>query len=70
MPIHRFGEIDGQFYLDMRLGEGTDLGAWLRMHGPMEPDVAGARSRKALDAAHADDLRAAGRPGPRRRAAH
>jgi serine/threonine kinase PknH len=59
VPIHRFGEIDGRLYLDMRLVEGTDLGAWLRAHGPMPADAAVAvvgQVAKALDAAHADGL--------------
>jgi tRNA A-37 threonylcarbamoyl transferase component Bud32 len=55
VPIHRFGEIDGQLYLDMRLVEGVDLGAWLREHGAMPPDAAVAvigQVAQALDAAH------------------
>ncbi|MGQ0575112.1 MAG: serine/threonine-protein kinase [Pseudonocardia sp.] len=59
VPIHHFGDIDGRLYLDMRLVEGTDLGAWLREHGPMAPDVAVAvvgQVAQALDAAHVDGL--------------
>ncbi|WP_410637256.1 protein kinase domain-containing protein [Amycolatopsis sp. lyj-346] len=58
IPIHAYGEIDGQLYLDMRLVEGKDLKELLE-DGPLEParaariveQVAG-----ALDAAHADGL--------------
>jgi serine/threonine kinase PknH len=59
IPIHRFGEIDGRLYLDMRLVAGTDLGTWLRRHGPLAPDVAVAvvgQVAQALDAAHAAGL--------------
>ncbi|MDT7639390.1 MAG: serine/threonine kinase PknH, partial [Pseudonocardiales bacterium] len=59
VPIHGFGEIDGRLYLDMRLVEGTDVATWLRMHGPMSPDVAVAvigQVAQALDAAHAAGL--------------
>jgi serine/threonine protein kinase len=56
VPIHRFGEIDGRLYLDMRLVEGTDLGSWLHDHGPLSPAAAVAvisQVASALDAAHA-----------------
>jgi serine/threonine-protein kinase len=59
VPIHRFGEIDGRLYLDMRLVAGTDLGAWLADHGPLPPDVTIAvigQVASALDAAHAAGL--------------
>ncbi|HEX4247595.1 MAG TPA: serine/threonine-protein kinase [Pseudonocardia sp.] len=55
VPIHQFGEIEGRLYLDMRLVDGTDLAAWLRVHGPMQPAVAVAvvgQVAQALDAAH------------------
>lgn len=35
VPIHDFGEIDGQLYVDMRLINGVDLAAMLRRQGPL-----------------------------------
>ncbi|MEJ2863959.1 serine/threonine-protein kinase [Actinomycetospora flava] len=58
VPVHDFGEIDGQLYLDMRLIDGTDLGTLLR-DGPLEPRRAVAlvtQVAAALDAAHAAGL--------------
>jgi serine/threonine protein kinase, bacterial len=55
VPIHDYGEIDGQFYLDMRLIEGTDLRTRLSRFGPLKPARAVAIVRQiaaALDAAH------------------
>ena len=54
VPIHDFGEIDGQLFVDMRLIEGTDLGSVLNRFGPTgaaagsrdhRPDRLGARRR-------------------------
>jgi serine/threonine protein kinase, bacterial len=56
VPIHDYGEIDGQLYLDMRLIDGTDLSTMLRRTGPMSAARAVAIVRQiaaALDAAHA-----------------
>jgi serine/threonine protein kinase len=56
VPVHDFGEIDGQLYLDMRMIDGTDLRAILTRYGPLTPPRAVAVVRQiaaALDAAHA-----------------
>lgn len=56
VPIHDFGEIDGQLFVDMRIIEGTDLSTVLSRFGPMAPPRAVAVIRQiasALDAAHA-----------------
>ncbi|MGY1726693.1 serine/threonine-protein kinase [Geodermatophilus sp. SYSU D01062] len=59
VPIHRYGEVDGQLFLDMRLVEGEDLASLLRRAGRLSParavDVVGQVAR-ALDAAHAGGL--------------
>lgn len=55
VPIHDYGEIDGQVYVDMRLVPGTDLRTTLRSHGPLPPPRAVAIARQiasALDEAH------------------
>ncbi|MGO9353788.1 MAG: protein kinase domain-containing protein [Mycobacterium sp.] len=56
VPIHDFGEIDGQLYVDMRLIDGKDLATTLSRYGPLSPPRAVAIVRQigaALDAAHA-----------------
>ncbi|VBA60632.1 serine/threonine-protein kinase PknH/PknJ [Mycobacterium attenuatum] len=56
VPIHDYGEIDGQMYLEMRLIEGTDLDNILKRFGPLTPPRAVAivtQIASALDAAHA-----------------
>ncbi|TQM78341.1 serine/threonine-protein kinase [Saccharothrix saharensis] len=58
IPIHAYGAIDGQLYLDMRLVEGRDLAAVVE-GGPLDPARAVrliAQVAGALDAAHADGL--------------
>lgn len=55
VPIHRFGEIDGRLYVDMRLIEGRDLHTVIASTGPLRPDRAVAILEQvagALDAAH------------------
>lgn len=56
VPIHDFGEIDGQLYVDMRLIDGADLAGTLSRYGPLPAPRAVAIVRQigsALDAAHA-----------------
>ena len=56
VPIHDYGEIDGQMYLEMRLIEGTDLETMLKESGPLTAPRAVAiitQIASALDAAHA-----------------
>ncbi|AQA04501.1 hypothetical protein BVC93_21035 [Mycobacterium sp. MS1601] len=55
VPIHDFGEIDGQLFVDMRLIDGVDLRSVLNRGGPMPPARAVSIVRQiasALDAAH------------------
>src|SRR5687768_9515863 len=59
IPIHDYGEIDDQLYIDMRLVDGRSLGALLSEEGAIEPARAVAlmvQVADALDAAHADGL--------------
>lgn len=56
VPIHDYGEIDGRFFVEMRLVDGVDLGTLLHRDGPLAPPRAIAIIRQvaaALDAAHA-----------------
>ena len=56
VPIHDYGEIDGQMFLEMRLIEGVDLDTLLKRFGPLTPARAVAiitQVASALDAAHA-----------------
>jgi YVTN family beta-propeller protein len=59
IPIHDFGELDGQLFIDMRLVDGADIGALLDANGRIEPQRAVyliSQVAHALDAAHADNL--------------
>ncbi len=56
VPIHEYGEIDGQMFMEMRLIEGIDLDSILKRFGPLTPPRAVAiitQIASALDAAHA-----------------
>lgn len=55
VPIHDYGELDGQVFIDMRLIEGRDVATELSRTGPMPPPRAVAiveQVASALDAAH------------------
>jgi serine/threonine kinase PknH len=55
VPIHDYGELDGQLFIDMRLIEGKDVGDVLNRTGPLPPARAVAiveQVASALDAAH------------------
>lgn len=59
VPIHRYGEIDGRLFLDMRLVAGRDVAALLAQDGPMTATRAVSivsQVARALDSAHADGL--------------
>ncbi|WP_169736758.1 protein kinase domain-containing protein [Pseudonocardia spinosispora] len=55
IPVHDYGDIGGQFFIDMRLVDGTDLSDLLKRSGPLRPSRAVhliAQVADALDAAH------------------
>ena len=59
VPIHSYGEIDDQLYIEMPLLAGTDLTALIARDGPLGPARAVeviAQVAEALDAAHAAGL--------------
>ncbi|ULP47012.1 serine/threonine-protein kinase PknD [Mycolicibacter virginiensis] len=59
VPIHDYGEIDGQMFVEMRLIDGNDLGMELQRSGPLPPARAVAvieQVAAALDAAHAGGI--------------
>jgi Protein kinase domain len=59
VPVYDAGDVDGRFYLAMRLVEGADLGALLRTEGTLDPAralVICSQVANALDAAHARGL--------------
>jgi eukaryotic-like serine/threonine-protein kinase len=59
VPIHSYGEIDDQLYIEMPLLAGTDLTALIARDGPLGPARAVeviAQVADALDAAHASGL--------------
>jgi len=58
VPVHAFGEIDGQLYLDMALIDGVDLRRLLGrgLPGPQRTVVVLSQIADALDAAHAAGL--------------
>jgi serine/threonine protein kinase len=59
IPIHDYGEIAGQLFIDMRLIVGKDLAALIRDTGPLPPARAVAivtQVASALAAAHAEGL--------------
>ncbi|WP_214406662.1 protein kinase domain-containing protein [Pseudonocardia lacus] len=59
IPIHDYGQIDGQPFIDMRLVDGVDLKSRLEVEGALRPEQAVAivaQIASALDAAHAEGL--------------
>ncbi len=59
VPIHDYGEINGQFFVEMRLIDGRSLRDMLARFGPMSPARAVAivsQVAAALDAAHANGV--------------
>jgi serine/threonine protein kinase, bacterial len=59
VPIHDYGDIDGQFYVEMRMIDGASLRTLLTNYGPLTPARTVAIVRQiaaALDAAHANGV--------------
>jgi serine/threonine-protein kinase len=59
VPIHDYGDIDGQFYVEMRMIDGTSLRSLLTNYGPLTPARTVAivhQVAAALDAAHANGV--------------
>jgi serine/threonine-protein kinase len=59
IPIHDYGEIDSQIFIDMHLVDGTDMGVLLDGDDRIDPQRAVNlinQVAQALDAAHADGL--------------
>jgi serine/threonine-protein kinase len=59
VPIHDYGDIDGKFYVEMRLIDGVSLRSLLTQYGPLSPARAVAIVRQvaaALDAAHSNGV--------------
>ena len=59
VPIHDYGEIDGQFFVEMRLIDGASLRTVLKHYGPLTPARTVAIVRQiaaALDAAHSNGV--------------
>ncbi|MBI2700135.1 MULTISPECIES: serine/threonine-protein kinase PknD [Mycobacterium] len=59
VPIHDYGELDGHFFVEMRLIDGVSLRSMLTQFGPLTPARTVAIIRQvaaALDAAHASGI--------------
>jgi YVTN family beta-propeller protein len=59
IPIHRFGELDGRLFIDMRFVDGFDVADLIKAVGPVSPERAVAITEQAagaLDAAHTGGL--------------
>lgn len=59
IPIHRFGDLDGCLFIDMRFVDGFDVADLIKAGGPVPPERAVAiaeQAASALDTAHAGGL--------------
>lgn len=59
VPIHDYGDIEGQFYVEMRMIDGISLRSMLTNYGPLTPArtvVVVQQIAAALDAAHANGI--------------